>query len=114
MRPPRDGLATSAANMGQPGRTGPVTQPPADLPSCPLALQLLLTDRASSRQEVRMKNKVCGAMVVLVCGVAMVGAAQNTSSSASQTNSSSSTDKITVTGCVQRADQTATGTSGTV
>jgi hypothetical protein len=61
-----------------------------------------------------MKNKVCGAMVAVVCGVAIVAAAQNTSSSASQTNSSSSTDKITVTGCVQRADQTATGTSGTV
>src|SRR4030081_2035441 len=61
-----------------------------------------------------MKKKVCGAMVALVCGGAMVGAAQNTNSSGSQTNSSGSTDKITVTGCIQRADQTATGTSGTV
>src|SRR5229473_2953691 len=60
-----------------------------------------------------MKKKVCGAIVILVCGAAMV-AAQNTGPSASQTNSSSSTDKITVTGCVQRADEKATGTSGTV
>jgi hypothetical protein len=57
-----------------------------------------------------MKDRVGGAMVVLVCGAAMVAAAQN--SSGSQTNSSSSADKITVTGCIQRAAQTTTGTVG--
>jgi hypothetical protein len=57
-----------------------------------------------------MKNKVCGAMVVLVCGAVMVAAAQN--SSVSQTNNSSSADKITVTGCIQRAAQTTAGTVG--
>ena len=36
-------------------------------------------------------------------------AAQTSSSSSTQ----SSTDKITVTGCIQRADQSATGTTGT-
>ena len=57
-----------------------------------------------------MHASLCkGTCFALVLAATASLAAQTSSSSSTQ----SSTDKITVTGCIQRADQSATGTTGT-
>jgi hypothetical protein len=52
-----------------------------------------------------------GAFAAITCAAAVALMAQGTGSSASETRSSS--DKITVTGCLQSADQATAGTTGT-
>jgi hypothetical protein len=60
-----------------------------------------------------MQKSVCRAIVVaLACSVGVVVAAQGPGVSPVQKSSSSPTEKIVVTGCLQRAEPMATGTSG--
>ena len=51
-----------------------------------------------------------GILAGIACATAMGAAAQTTDSA--QMRSSSSKDRVTITGCVQRADERAVGTSG--
>jgi hypothetical protein len=68
-----------------------------------------------TEQEVTMSQNVwrTGTLAAIACAVAIGGAAQTTDPA--QTRSVTSTaDKVTITGCVQRADATPIGTSGAV
>jgi hypothetical protein len=60
-----------------------------------------------------MRNRVwTGTFVAFACAAAVELAAQTGGSATSQTRAPSSSDKITVTGCIQAADQATAGTTG--